>query len=254
VNNDDPTFPPLLAGHPINDSENAMAAAVRGIGAGQFGAGDVVWSRAVPKGELAIVLEPECPLSQALQMVPLALVASGDCLGALAPPQVAVTFGWPGDILVNGAQAGQVSAAWPAAAARDDVPDWLVVGFQVALMHDAHDMEPGMMPEVTVLAEEGCEELTRGRLIGSYSRHFLTWLNIWQDDGFRPVHDAWMVRAEGREEDKTYHLGGREIRGRTLGLDEEGNLLLKPGDGPARSLGLGNALKEAQNRKRNGEG
>ena len=30
----------------------------------------------------------------------------------------------------------------------------------------------------------------------SCSRHFLVWVNRWQDDGFKPLFDAWMHRLD----------------------------------------------------------
>jgi hypothetical protein len=53
------------------------------------------------------------------------------------------------------------------------------------------------------------------------SRHFLTWLRRWEEDGFRPVHDAWRARAEPA---MTVGTAG------FVGLDEDGRALLK---GPA---------------------
>ena len=39
------------------------------------------------------------------------------------------------------------------------------------------------------------------------------WLNTWQDEGFRPVHDQWLFRAEGREAPVTVAHGGERCRG-----------------------------------------
>ena len=60
-----------------------------------------------------------------------------------------------------------------------------------------------------------------------YPAHVLTWLNTWQEDGFRPVHDQWLFRAEGREEPIAVAHGGETIEGQVLGLDESANLLLE---------------------------
>lgn len=225
----DPTFPPLLTGHRIGGGEAPLAVAVARATTGEIGAGDVLWSPDGQRGALAIVLEPECRLRTALQMAPLAQVAAGDCIGALTPPKVAVNFRWPREIVVNGGVGGELNVAWPAGCGPDEVPNWLVLGLTVALKYDAGDIEPGFDPERTVLAEEGCPDLTSARLISSYARHFLTWLNNWQDDGFRPVSEAWMFRADGIDDDLTYEMAGITETGRTLGLDEDAGLLLKRG-------------------------
>ncbi len=244
----EPTFPPRLSGLRLAPGEAPLDAAIARARNGEVGAGDVLWSPDGQRAALAIVLEPECPLRQALQMAALAQVAAGDCLGALTPPQVGVTFRWPRGILVNRGRVGGIDLAWPKDCALDAVPDWLVVAISIALKYDADAPEPGFTPHRTVMAEEGCPELGSAELIESYVRHFLTWLNEWQDEGFRPVSEAWSWRAEGREEDEavTIALAGRERRGRILGLDEEGNVLLKPEGGPAYSLSLLAALSEPE--------
>jgi BirA family biotin operon repressor/biotin-[acetyl-CoA-carboxylase] ligase len=167
----------------------------------------------------------------------LSMVALGDCLGALIPPQVGVTFLWPNQICVNGAPAGTFRAA--AAAAEEGVPPaWMVIGLSLRHQRKGGDPEPGDTPDVTWLAEEGGAELTRTQIIESYCRHFLTWLNTWDDEGFRPVHDSWLYRAEQRDQEVTLSHAGEEVSGSFAGLDDSGNLLIKGGDGATRALYL----------------
>ena len=167
-------------------------------------------------------------------MLPLAVSAAGDCIGALAPPQVGVSYRWPATVLVNGAPVGELSLVAPGGSA-DAVPDWIVVAMSLRLRW-AGTTEPGEQPEATALAEEGCEELTALDLLGSYARHFMTWLNIWQDDGFRPVHLNWTERVEGRQE--PVRLTGMTEDVTVAGMDEDGNLLVKTAQAPVRALSL----------------
>lgn len=234
----DPTFPPLLTGHAVKGQASPFEEACARAAAGALGAGDVVWSRNASRLDMAIVLEPDVPLERAVQMMPLAMVAAGDCIGALTPPQVGVTFGWPDKINVNGAAAGLVRAGVDGGAALDEIPRWLVIGIRLRLRREAGEGEPGDTPDVTWLAEEGGGELTRTDLIESYSRHLLTWINTWQDDGFHAVHDSWMFRAADRDSETTVVAAEGQIIGTFLGLDDNGNLLLKLGDGTARAMAL----------------
>lgn len=239
----DPIFPPRLTGHEVHGGVSPFGTACADASAGRLGAGDVVWSRNTFYADLAIVLEPDVSLETALQMIPLATVACGDCLGALTPPQVAVTFEWPATIRVNGGRLGRIRAA----AGNEEVdpgaiPDWLVIATKLRIRHDEKSAEPGHNPDITALSEEGCPKLTRTELIESYSRHFLTWLNNWQDDGFRAVHNAWLFRAQNVNEDITVMLGKRRIEGTFLGLDDCGNLLLKSG-GETSSVHLSETLE-----------
>jgi BirA family biotin operon repressor/biotin-[acetyl-CoA-carboxylase] ligase len=176
-----------------------------------------------------------------VQMGPLMQVALADCLGALLPPRIAVHFRWPATLLINGARAGET---WirGAPARRDDVPAWLVVGFSLWLVHDFGGKEPGEAAGETSLAEEGAGELTRTDILQSFAAHFLTWLNIWQDDGFRPVQDSWIGRAEGREASTEIVQSEERIHGLVLGLDDDAGLIVKPDTGASRVLPLLDAL------------
>ena len=227
----DPDFPPLLKGHAVKAPRKPFEEACRRARSGDLGAGDVVWSRNTARADLAIVLEPDVALERALQMGPLMLVAVGDCLGALAPPKLAIQYRWPMGIALNGSMAGAVRVACPRVA-LDQVPEWLVVGARLDLA--AQDEREDWSQ--TSLDEEAGPGITRSDILQSLAAHFLTRLNAWQDDGFRPVHDQWLFRAEGREAPTVVEHAGEKIEGLVLGLDEGGNLIIKTTAGKTRSL------------------
>jgi biotin-(acetyl-CoA carboxylase) ligase len=81
------------------------------------------------------------------------------------------------------------------------------------------------------LAEEGGGFISRTRLVESSCRHFLAWVNRWQDDGFRPLYDSWMQRLEASA--PIDFAGGEQAE--WLGLDENGGALVKL-DGKASSV------------------
>lgn len=237
----DPVFPPLLTGHAVKSPERPLEYACRGAAEGSLGAGDLVWSRNTARADCAIVLEPEVPLSTALQMGVLAQVALADCLGSLLPPVVPVHHRWPGTLLINGAAAGEVKLVAPTLDA-DAVPDWLVVGMTLQLVFDDPHKEPGEMPHQTALSEEGGAEISRTDILQTFSAYFLSWLNTWQDDGFRPICNVWMQRAEGDGKAMIVTLDNTEQTVQVLGLDDEGSIVIKPGSGPTQVLPLRNHI------------
>lgn len=216
---EDPLFPPLLRGEeaPRGQDPFAKAVALAAIGTD---AGRLVWARDATAMRAAVVLAPEEPLADAITVVFAVALGLGDALGALAPPEVAVHHVWPGGIKVNGADCGGLRAA--AATSDDDaVPDWLVVGVEVPYL-PAEGQEPGERPDETALALEGCVEVTPLRLLESFSRHMLVWINRREDEGLAPLHAAWRARAWGIGEELP---GG----GTYLGLDERGGQLVRTG-------------------------
>ncbi|MEQ9330798.1 biotin/lipoate--protein ligase family protein [Thalassobaculum sp.] len=210
-----PLFPPLLTGREVAAGADPMATAVRVAAAGAD-PGVFVFAGGDDLLRFAVTLAPEVPLERALQMAHALMIAVGDSIGALAPPEVAVEYRWPTTVLVNGAAAGRVRLA---AAATDPaaVPDWLAVGLDLRLSADT-TTEPGERPGETALYEEGSGVIPPARLLESMSRHFLVWLRRWEEDGFRPLHDAWSARAE-----PGMTVGGAAF----VGLDEDGRALLK---------------------------
>ncbi len=239
-----PQFPPLLDGVETAAGVDPFEKAVADAQSGRSEVGNLYWSPDDDTLRAAIVFEPEEPLADAAPI--LFAVANGlnDCIGALAPPEVGLQHVWPVGVNINGALGGGYRVQ---ASSWDDgsVPEWLVVGLELAITSNADD--PGRRPDITALAEEGCGHLSRIRLLESWSRHTLVWVNRWSDDGFRPIFEAWLARADGRGGDVTVQTGDGPVSGTFLGLDEHGGLLLKTGEGP-RTIPLLDTLQREQGR------
>jgi len=235
----DPQFPPLLSGQPVNAPETAFEAACRRAALGELGAADVVWSRNTRRCELAIILEPEVSGLRSLEMLPLLATAMADSVGALMPPKTSVQLRWPTSILINGAEAGELAIAVESLDA-DTAPAWLVLGCALEIMPDPSDPEPGLAEHRTTLYEEGGADLDRTRMLQSLSAHFLTWINIWQDDGFAAVHDAFIGRLEGHTDPARIDTGeGEHVSGTVLGLSDDMELLVRTeAAGDTRALQL----------------
>ncbi len=182
--------------------------------------GLLAWSPDADRMSAALVLAPECALEQAMAMVFAAAIGLADALGALAPPEVAVHFAWPGGILVNGAPCGRVRAVASTADPAAE-PDWLVVAVDVAV-RPPEGWESGRDTSRTFLHAEGCGEVEPLPLLESWSRHTLVWINRWLDDGMAPLHAEWRGKAAG--------FGQVRDGGNFLGLDEHGGMILKRGD------------------------
>ena len=229
-----PTFPPLFRGMEAPAGLDPMRKAVAEAAIGTE-AGLVVWRIAPERLEAALVLAPEAPLERAVSVAFAAQLGLGDALGALGPPELALHYDWPDGLVVNGARAGRFRMA----AATDDPgaePDWLVLGIEIGL--GPGDAEPGLAPDRTSLLEEGCGDVTPERLLESWSRHMLVWINTWVEDGFAPLHEAWRGRARG--------LGETGPDGRTfLGLDEHGGRLSRGADGATTLTPLTDRLEAA---------
>ena len=128
--------------------------------------------------------------------------------------------------------AGEVRLGAPNVA-TGAIPDWLVVGAELEIASPREERQDWSR---TSLSEEAGPEITRTDVLRSLAAHFLTWLNTWQDEGFRAIHDQWLFRAEGREAPVEIVHGRASTEGQVLGLDESSNLLMKTVSGEVRSL------------------
>jgi biotin-(acetyl-CoA carboxylase) ligase len=217
-----PTFPPLFRGEETLPGMDPFAKAVASAALGTD-PGLICWARDETALRAALILAPEEPLSRAVGIAFAVALGLGDALGALAPPEVAVHYAWPGGFRVNGANCGAMRVA---AATGDPQaePDWLVIGIEISYLPPPDDpssaAEPGNRPTQTSLIEEGCIDVLPLKLLESWSRHSLAWINRWLDDGFQPIHAAWLERAWGI---------GEELPdgGVFMGLDELGGMLIK---------------------------
>ena len=219
--NDPPLLPPILTPIPVVKNVDVFAKAI--AVAGKSETGTVLYSENPEYVEVAIILSPEVPKIKCNQMLYIMMVASGDAIGALAPPEVAVTYAFPGFIFLNRGEAGLVKIE--VAPSNDDqsIPDWMVVGLKLRLNNNIEINEDEIHADITSLADEGGGYVSRTRAIESLSRHFLAWISQWEDEGFKPVTEVWNKR---REETKVITLKNDQ-QVSWVGLDENGLAIVK---------------------------
>jgi len=194
---DTPTLPPLFRSHSLADGD-PIATAMRLAAEGED-PGTLVWARRRDRLDMAVVLGPDRPLSEARRVTAVALVALADAMEALGPPNLDIRYDGSDRVLVNGAVVGGVRLAASPGTAEDEVPGWAVVGAVVDVLGDPDDPDPGRHPDRTALREEGFGDVEAPDLLESFARHFLSWMDIWEDAGFEPVRRVWQRRLDRRD-------------------------------------------------------
>jgi BirA family biotin operon repressor/biotin-[acetyl-CoA-carboxylase] ligase len=219
-----PQLPPLLRAVAVPDGHDLLSKAVALAASSEVGT--VFYSENTQRMEIAVRLAPEVRTRQAGQMLFAMMIGLGDSIGALAPPEVAVTYQLPGYVMLNRGRAGLVRLVIDPAAGNNDVPGWMIANAVVRLAASERDHEKWAESEgveQTTMKEEGGGFISRTRLIESSCRHFLVWVNRWQDDGFRPLYDNWMQRLEASA--PIDFEGSQQVE--WVGLDEDGGALVK---------------------------
>jgi biotin-(acetyl-CoA carboxylase) ligase len=157
------------------------------------GAGTVVHVGRFDVAEFAVVLEPDEPLRTARRALYAGCVALADALAAFAPPERPIDFVWPDTVRVDGGIVGGVRLAWPEDADESAVPDWLVFGAMIRTVALGEN-EPGLRPLGAALEEEGFEDVGSGRLVESFTRHLMTAVDTWQEQGFAAIAREYLTQ------------------------------------------------------------
>jgi biotin-(acetyl-CoA carboxylase) ligase len=196
--------------------------------AAELGAGTFVFVGRFDLAEFAVVLEPEQPLAIARLAFYAGMVALGDTLAALAPPEKPIAFAWPDRVYVDSGLVGGGRLAWPGGADEDRVPDWLVFGAAIRTVFA--DGEAGVLAPGTALAEEGFTDAGPERVAEGFARHLMVALDRWQERGFAVIAGDFRARMT------------REA-GTDCAIDENGDLRVGRAGHPAARRALATALE-----------
>lgn len=188
--------------------------------------GTVCYSERLDRLDAIIMLAPETPLRQAVQVVYPLMLAANDALGAVMPPGVAVHMGWPDRLFVNGALVGGIGL-FTQQDDLDAVPDWMLARISVNIMGDPQNPFPGEVRDRTSLYDEGGGNASALVLLESFCRYFLNWLDTWQRGGVPALKQNWLERAAGRTEDANFPNDGTLVRGRVGDVVESGDLIVQ---------------------------
>ena len=211
--------------------------------------GTLVWALSQTKGRgrsgrdwasqrgnlfMSLVLRPDCALSEAAQLGFVAALAVKDGIGSVALPGVEVTFKWPNDVLLGERKGAGILLESKTTA--EGALDWLILGIGVNVTSYPEETR---YPATSLRFEGAPPDVDAEALLVAISRHFLTWVNRWLDDGFAPVRQAWVAHAKGLGEEIEVRLPKDTLSGTFEALDEQGVLILRLPDGAKRSITAG---------------
>jgi len=186
--------------------------------------GTLVWAGKttdMPPGTLcaAVLLRPEEPAERWPELAAVAAVSAGAAIAEVCQPLTPLGYRWPDELLLGLDPVGHIGLARSACL--------LALSWQIHV-----DSPPGTLPAFATLSGDGGAETTPGEVLGRTCRFFLDWVNRWAEEGFEPVHRAWLRRR------LLEHPPADVPAGEPVDLDASGNLVLRTADGETvRSLG-----------------
>ena len=244
----DPRLPPAYRLVVLDSVESTNDEAMRLASAGAED-GTLVWAREQTKGRgrqgrdfasprgnlyLSLVLRPECEVATAAQLSFVAALGLGDAIGSVAPALLEVTYKWPNDVLLNGRKVSGILLESRTDA--DGALAWLILGMGVNVRHFP---ENAGFPATSLHYEGTPPTVTEVELLEAFSRHFMSWVNRWLEDGFAPIRRAWLNHAHGRGETIQVRLPRETLSGTFADLDESGALVLELAGGERRRISAG---------------
>jgi biotin-(acetyl-CoA carboxylase) ligase len=199
--------------------------------AAETGAGTLVWVGRYDLVEFSVVLEPDEPLISARRALFAGMNAVADAIAAHCPPEREVNFVWPDAVRFDGGLLGGARLGWPKDCAEDEVPAWLVFGAILRAADMAHVEEVQAASGVSLLSE-GFEMIDTDAIIESFSRHFMTAFDRWNERGFEAIAQDYLARL----------VPGKA--GERRAIDRNGDLLVTPaaGKGPLERTSLVDTL------------
>jgi len=222
----EPRLPPLLRPKIVDPEVLAMAGSVHYHAIKQAAMsepGSVFYTDDREVAQFSIILAPDVARVKAAQMLHALMIGVGDAIGALAPPEIEVNYLFPGYVMLNRGRAGLVEIMIDPAAGPADVPDWMVASAAIRVDGDIEKVLATGVHDETSLIEESATAISPTRIIEASCRHFLAWLNRWEEDGFRPLFDVWNSRVLA---DAAIELESGGLAD-WVGLDEDGQALLR---------------------------
>ena len=231
-----PSFFNLLRG-PTIDSTSDEAKRLSRLGAEE---GTLVWADQQTQGHgrfgrtwispagnlyFSLLLRPERPPAQAMQLTFAAAVAVADAIGGLLPAAAAVTCKWPNDVLVRGRKIAGILLESSVDAAG--MVDSLIVGIGVNVA--SHPSTETLLYPATSLAAQGSPDATPGQVLQRFCPAFLEWYRRWQTSGFEALRGSWLARAEKLQQPVTVRLDSETLDGVFADLDDSGAMVLQQG-------------------------
>jgi len=225
-------------------AEDGQSPEVRARALAESGAdpATVVCADRADRLDCSILLHPGMTLGRARLVVYVGMLGLGDALGAVVPPGIDVTYRWLNVIEANMASVAQIGLHAPGRSPAAAEPPWMTLRAVVGLS-GAIDADPAAPAFETTIADEGGGAVTVVELLESFTRHFLTWMSRWQEDGFDPVRAMWLRHAPSHGEKIRLLVGRRASAGVFRGIADDGGMILE-GPRAARTVPLSAMLRE----------
>jgi len=179
---------------------------------------------------VSVLLRPLLPPEQAPQLSLLMAVALHEALKMYAP---ALRIKWPNDLICHGAKLAGILTEMRTAAGCVRA---LVLGFGINLSPPVDGWPADIRQPAIDLATIAGHPISRLEVIVAVLHALDYWYDLYLQQGFKPVRDAWWQAHAASEQAVRVYDGRAYIHGVARELDSDGALLLETKQGTQRII------------------
>ncbi|MFT8871177.1 MAG: biotin--[acetyl-CoA-carboxylase] ligase [Sporolactobacillus sp.] len=176
---------------------------------------------------MSFILRPELAIDRTPQLTLLTAVAAADAIERVSGLCCAIK--WPNDILYEGAKLVGILTELQAEATYVKA---IVIGIGMNVNTDAEAFKGALCHKATSLRTVTGQSYEPAVLICQFLERFETLYHAYLTDGFAVIKPLWMSRALSLGKYISVRKpGGQILRGKAVGIDDDGVLLLEASDG-----------------------
>nr|WP_286174440.1 biotin--[acetyl-CoA-carboxylase] ligase [Pseudomonas sp. ISL-88] len=175
---------------------------------------------------MSLILRPDIPLQKAPQLTLLSAVAVVQAIEAAAGIQPDIK--WPNDLLIHGKKAVGILTELQA---EEDRVRSVIIGIGINVNQQTDDFPDELQDIATSLSLEAGEKIDRAGLIQEILQTFEKRYQDYLTHGFTPIKLLWESYALGLGNELQARTLQGTFYGKSLGIDDEGVLLLETKDG-----------------------
>ncbi|MFY0757842.1 biotin--[acetyl-CoA-carboxylase] ligase [Metabacillus dongyingensis] len=175
---------------------------------------------------MSMILRPKIPINKTPQLTLLTAVALIQAIEEVTglTPEIK----WPNDILINGKKIVGILTELQAEADRVHS---VIIGVGMNVNHTLDQFPEELQAIATSIAAETGEQADRAQVIQAIMMNFEKLYTSYLIHGFKPVKLLWESYAISLNKNLIARTLQGTIRGRAIGIDDEGVLLLETNEG-----------------------
>ncbi|OHR74559.1 bifunctional biotin--[acetyl-CoA-carboxylase] synthetase/biotin operon repressor [Bacillus sp. HMSC76G11] len=180
---------------------------------------------------MSMILRPKIPINKTPQLTLLTAVALIQAIEEVTglTPEIK----WPNDIMINGKKIVGILTELQAEADRVHS---VIIGVGMNVNHTLDQFPEELQAIATSIAEETGEPADRAQVIQVIMKNFEKLYTSYLIHGFKPVKLLWESYAISLNKNLIARTLQGTIRGRAIGIDDEGVLLLETAEGKIEKI------------------